>query len=305
MENLKDNFNNLVQKTLEMDQIETMEYMTTLQSQPMLESKGEEVENQQDQIEKNQDSSKSDIVSRHRIRYTATRIKYSPTRIKSRNCLSNISYTGINKKDFYNENFILDIFVLLVKNLNPFSLSRKVSDKTKHEMVYMIWRECIPVDFYRYICEESNFIYLNGRDVAHPGVLEIVGKFIDQKKENLRMLQEYLARYKDIYQYVYSHVFPEIYTTSERRGFDLKSNFHILFKSYRDKQLMRQHATAKNLSNYEDVKKEASEYEQKPIKNFDNFNDEEENEIKKKQKNDYTIDELKQKKIKLKNAKKK
>ena len=162
-----------------------MEYMTTLQSQPMLESEGEEVQNQQDQIEKNQDSSKSDIVSRHRIRYTATRIKYSPTRIKSRNFLSNISYTGINKKDFYNENFILDIFVLLVKNLNPFSLSRKVSDKTKHEMVYMIWRECIPVDFYRYICEENNFIYLNGRDAAHPGVLEIVGKFIDQKKENL------------------------------------------------------------------------------------------------------------------------
>ena len=95
------------------------------------------------------------------------------------------------------------------------------------------------------------------------------------------MLQEYLARYKDIYQYVYSHVFPEVYTTSEKRGFDLKSNFHILFKSYRDKQLMRQHSTAKKLSNYEDVKKETSEYEQKPIKNFDSFNDEEENEIKK------------------------
>ena len=121
METLKGNFNNLVLKTLEMDQIETSEYMTTLQSQLMYESKNE-AESQQ--------------TSRHRIKYTATRIKYSPTRIKSRNFLSNISYTGVNKKDFYNENFILDIFVLLVKNLNPFSLSRKVSDKTKHEMVY-------------------------------------------------------------------------------------------------------------------------------------------------------------------------
>ena len=148
-------------------------------------------------------------------------------------------------------------------------------------MAYMIWREYIPVDFYRYICKEENFIYLNSRDVGHAGVLEIVGKFIDQRKENLQLLQEYLARYKDIYQYVYSHVFPEVYTTSEKRGFDLKSNFHILFKSYRDKQLMRQHSTAKKLSNYEDVKKETSEYEQKPIKNFDSFNDEEENEIKK------------------------
>ena len=89
MENLKENFNNLVKKTSEMDPVETMEYMTTLQSQPMYESKNEE-ESQQDQVEKNQNSSKSDIVSRHRIKYTATRIKYSPTRIKSRNFLSNI-----------------------------------------------------------------------------------------------------------------------------------------------------------------------------------------------------------------------
>ena len=120
METLKDNFNNLVLKTLEMDQIETSEYMTTLQSQPMYESKNEAA-SQQDQIQKNQNSSKSDIVSRHRIKYPATKIKYSPTRIKSKNFLSNISFTGINKKDFYNENFILDIFQLLVKNLNPFS----------------------------------------------------------------------------------------------------------------------------------------------------------------------------------------
>ena len=234
METLKNDFHNLVQKPLTMDQIEVADYKTILQSQPMPESENE-AESKQGQIEENQNSSKGDIVSRHRIRYTSPRIKYSPTRIKSRNFLSNISYTGINKKDFYNENFILDIFVLLVKNLNLFSLSRKALDKTKHEMVYMIWRECIPVDFCRYICEENNFIYLNGCDAGHPGVLKIVGKFINQKKENLRMLQEYLARYKDIYQYVYSHVFPEVCTTSERRGFDLKSNFLILFKSYRDK----------------------------------------------------------------------
>ena len=139
------------------------------------------------QVEKSQDLSQpSDkIINRHKIRYTATRIKYSPTRIKSRNFLSNISYSGINKNDFYNENFILDIYVLLVKNLNPFSLQRKISDKLKQEMVYMLWRECIPHEFYRHICEEKNFVYLNGRDVGQPGALGIVGNFIDQGKKNL------------------------------------------------------------------------------------------------------------------------
>ena len=169
--------------------------------------------------------------------------------------------------------------MLLVKNLNSFSLSRKVTDKTKHEMVYMLWRECIPSKFYRYICEEKNFIYLNGRDVGQPTVLEIVGNFIDQSKENLRMLQEHLAPYKDVYQYVYSHVFPEVYTTSEKRGFNMKNNFHILFKAYRDKMLMREQLTAKNPANY-DIQKETCNFDQKPTKNFDQFSDREEQEVK-------------------------
>ena len=124
-------------------------------------------------------------------------------------------------------------------------MQRKLSDESKQEMMYMLWRECIPIEFYQHICEEKNFVYLNGRDVGKPGALEIVGNFIDQGKENLRLLQEHLVRFKDIYQYVYSHVFPEIYTASEKRGFDLKSNFHIIFKSYRDKILVRQ--TAKQI----------------------------------------------------------
>ena len=95
------------------------------------------------------------------------------------------------------------------------------------------------------------------------------------------MLQEYLARFKDNYQYVYSHVFPEVYTTSEKRGFDLKSNFHILFKAYRDKILMRQQSTTKNPATYEvQNQKETCEFDQKQIKNFDQFSDSEEREVK-------------------------
>ena len=159
---LSETFNQLVEKTLKEDTL-TMSEDPRLQalhqngiyfhSQPMPEDdemteKPIIQEIDQQLPEKNQNLSENDkILNRHRIRYTATRIKYSPTRIISRNLLSNIAYSGINKKDFYNENFILDIYVLLVKNLNPFSLSRKVLDKTKHEMVYMLWRECIPSEF--------------------------------------------------------------------------------------------------------------------------------------------------------------
>ena len=183
---------NLPEKTLTMED-PRLPFRLEDQSQEMPVSSEEDIsdiENNQQQSQetkKSQDFSQQQtvddqekILSRHKIRYTATRITYSPTRIKSRNFLSNILCSGINKNDFYNENFILDAYVFLAKNLNPFSLTKKISDKTKHEMVYMLWRECIPTDFYRYICEEKNFIYLNGRDVGQPGALEIVGNFIDQ-----------------------------------------------------------------------------------------------------------------------------
>ena len=67
--------------------------------------------------------------------------KYTTTRIKSRNFLSSISYVEINKEDFYNENFIFDVCLLVTKNLNPFSLDRKLNDQNKHQMIYMLWKE--------------------------------------------------------------------------------------------------------------------------------------------------------------------
>ena len=42
--------------------------------------------------------------------------KYTTTRKKSGNFLSNIAYAGINIKDFYNENFIFDVYLLVTKN---------------------------------------------------------------------------------------------------------------------------------------------------------------------------------------------
>ena len=78
--------------------------------------------------------------------------KYTMTRIKVRNLLSNISYVGINREGFYNENFIFDVYLLITKNLNPFSLDRKLTDKNKHEILYMLWKECMPRKFYQHIC---------------------------------------------------------------------------------------------------------------------------------------------------------
>ena len=54
-----------------------------------------------------------------------------------------------------------------------------------------------------------------------------------------------------------------------------------MFKTYRDKMMLRQQqATAKNIENYEKEWQETCEFEQKPIKNFNQFSDSEEQQIK-------------------------
>ena len=69
--------------------------------------------------------------------------RYTTTRIKSINFLSNIAYVGINKEDYFNENFIFDVYLLMTKNLNPFSFDRKLARKSKYEMIYMLWKELV------------------------------------------------------------------------------------------------------------------------------------------------------------------
>ena len=101
-------------------------------------------------------------------------------------------------------------------------------------------------------------------------------------------------------------MFPEVYTTSERRGFELKSNFHILLKTYRDNQIMRQQSLAKNQANYDNEQaKETHENEQKPIKNFNEFSDSEEQEVKDRATKRLAEEHEKSRRLKIKKRKQK
>ena len=54
------------------------------------------------------------------------RIKpYTSSRIKTRNFLSNISYTGVKSEDFADNNFTFDTITLLTKNINQFFVGTK------------------------------------------------------------------------------------------------------------------------------------------------------------------------------------
>lgn len=204
--------------------------------------------------------------------------RYTNTCIKFRNFLLNIVYVDINIGDNYKENFIFDVHLRVTKNLNPLFLDRKLADKTKHEMTYTLWKECIVQKFYKHIWKERNFLYLNGKNVRQPKVLEVITKFLNEDENNYKEMRNTLSIYKNIFLYVYSKVFPEIYCSTEKRGFDLRSNFHIIFKTYKDKKQLES-SLGKNPENYETIHNETNIYQQKPI-NVDDFNEVEEKEVK-------------------------
>ena len=113
-----------------------------------------------------------------------------------------------------------------------------------------------------------------------PKVLEETTDFLKEEEENYKDLRNNLSSYKNIFQYVYSNVFPEIYCSTERHRFDLKRNFHVTFKTYKDKKQL-EISLGKNPENYETIRNKTSVFEQKPIK-IDDFNEIEEKEVKKR-----------------------
>lgn len=106
---------------------------------------------------------------------------------------------------------------------------------------------------------------------------KIITIFLEKDENNYKELRNNLSSYKSIFLYVYSNVFREIYCSSEKSGFDLKSNFHFIFKTYKSKK-QQESSLEKNPDNYQTIHSKTNSYEQKPIK-IEDFNEIEETEV--------------------------
>ena len=180
----------------------------------------------------------------------------------------NIYYVAINKKDFYKKDFIFDVYSLVVKNLKPFSLERKTSNQNKQEMIYMLWKERVPLEIYKFICSDENFLYLNGKNVLYAKVSEIVAKFIEMDTENFALLRNTLWQFKNIFQYVYPSTYPDIYCATEQRGFNIKAHSTLFIRTIKIKT---SNNISENPQNFAVERQNSFENEQKPAK-IDDFN---------------------------------
>ena len=161
---------------------------------------------------------------------------YTSSRIKTRDFLSNIAYNGVKDEDFLDRNFVFDTFILLTKNLNPFSLERKFAELKNREIIYMFWEDCVEESFYRHVCERENFLYLNGKNVLYPRSAEIVWSYVEKEEGNIVKLTNCLQKNKNIIQFIYSRCYSEIYSLIDKRGVEIRGEFLIALKSWKDKK---------------------------------------------------------------------
>ena len=113
-----------------------------------------------------------------------------------------------------------------------------------------------------------------------PKASDIVWNFVAEDETNYKKLKENLRKNRNVFQYVHSIVYADVYCSSEKRGYDLRSEYLIVFKQYKDRK--KAESLGKIAKTYEELEN-ISNFEEKPTKICD-FTEEEEKEINEKHK---------------------
>ena len=72
--------------------------------------------------------------------------------------------------------------------------------------------------------------------------------YIEADNKNFDKLKRKLIKNKKIFQLVYSSVYPEVYSFVEKRGVDMRNNFHLKFKEWKDRKKYSQKSIEGNFS---------------------------------------------------------
>ena len=150
--------------------------------------------------------------------------------------MTTISYNGVKEEYLFDRWFVFDIYVLTTKNINPFSLEKKMFNVKDREMINMFWEVCNESSFCKRVCQPDNFLHLNGKNVIYPRVSEIVIDYIEIDENNFSKLKRKLIENQKAFQFVHTSVYAEVYSFVETRGVDVRNNFLLKFKEWKDRK---------------------------------------------------------------------
>ena len=79
-------------------------------------------------------------------------------------------------------------------------------------------------------------MYLNGKSVIYPHVADVVWKYLEADEGNFDQIKNKLIKNKKIFQFVHLSTYTEIYSFIEKRSIDLRNEFHLKLKGWKDKK---------------------------------------------------------------------
>ena len=93
--------------------------------------------------------------------------------------------------------------------------------------------------------------------------------YIEADNKNFDKLKRKLIKNKKIFQFVYSSVYPEVYSFVEKRGVDMRNNFHLKFKEWKDRKKYSQKSTEGYFSKAQNSPPPAGALQEKLVSNKD------------------------------------
>ena len=161
---------------------------------------------------------------------------YSNTKAKTRNSLTNISYTRFKQSDFNKTSFIVNILSFLVKNFNPINLERKLDVEMERDMVKFLWDDCIPHDFVRYMYKQENYGVISKPNLTYQKANEIFKNFLLEESNRINILKYKIEEKSPLTHFIYSLLLSKIYNRTNNFGIQKKNNSDFYFQTWKNRK---------------------------------------------------------------------
>ena len=161
-------------------------------------------------------------------------------------------------------NFIVDLLTYTLQFFSPIDISRKLNNVDEQKMVKFIWERCVPLDFSAEIYKPENFVILSNPKITFNKANNIVKKWIQEKKNIGEVCEIIKNNFKHLY-YVFSSLFPKVYSRINQFGIQNKNDFDMIFQTYKIKAEENDYLQKIFLKTAENYKREIHVEEQKPI----------------------------------------
>ena len=158
--------------------------------------------------------------------------QYSSTKVKARNLLTNVGYRRFKESDFLNLNFIMDILSFLLQNFNPINIDRKVDTEDEHLMINFIWEVCVPYEFTAEIYKSPNYQIIADPKLTYQKANQIIKTWLISYDKRNELCQTIKENFKTLH-YIYSTLYPKIYSKINQFGIKNKSEFELAFTRFK------------------------------------------------------------------------